>query len=226
MRTTNLYYNNYISNCDLINKYNCTNINTIPKIKSIVLEIPLFQFITLLNISLNSKNTIIKTYLKAYFMFYILFSLEPYINYKSTKKLDKNYSLKLKLSNINQINNFSHTFFMHFTSNSFFNFFFNFKNLEIKDVKNTNVIKNKFFNNLNDKTILKKKYINNFKDINFNLKIPVFCFHLLNFYIDFFFESINSKELFFYINYVVNSYNLTNDNANLLKNLQNFWVFK
>lgn len=228
MKTTNLHYNDYLSNCDLINKYNCINTNTIPRIKSIVLELPLFQFINLLNISSNSKSMIMKTYLKAYFVFYILFCIKPSINYKSIKNLSKNYSLKLKLSSMNQINNFCYTFFMHFISNFFFNFFLNFNDLNIKNTKDINLKQNITYKDLNreDDYNIDNRIKLRSSNLNFNLKVPIFCFHLLNLYTDFFFESISSKELFFHVNFIINTFGITDSNTNLLKNLPNFWMFK
>ena len=86
MRKTNLYYNDYLSSCDLINKHNSKTIYKVSKIKSIVIDFPISQITNLFNNSSNSKSIM----LKSYFLFYILFYFKPYINYKSVKLQDKN----------------------------------------------------------------------------------------------------------------------------------------
>ena len=219
MRKTNLYYNNYLSNCDLINKYNCENIYKIPKIESIVIDFPIHQISTVFDNSSNLKNVT----LKSYFLFYILFYFKPYINYKSVKLQDKNYSLKFKFSNASQIHNFIHTFFMNYNSNSFFNFFFNTSKLSLFSLKEKKALKNfpKYNNILESKinflnlnTKLKKK------TTNLNFKSPVFCFFNLDFYMNNLFENINLKEIFFFINVVIENYEPIN-----IKNYPTFWIF-
>ena len=93
MTKTTFYYNTYLSNCDSINKYNHKNKHQIYNIKSIVFDFPINQITDVLNQSLELKD--INS--KSYFLFYILFYVKPYINYKVIKSHDKNYSLKSSL---------------------------------------------------------------------------------------------------------------------------------
>ena len=219
MKITNLYYNNYLSNCDLISKYNYKNRYQIFDIKSIVFEFPIIQINNSLSYSISSKSM----NLKSYFLFYILFYFKPYINYKLIKNQDKNYSLKFQIFNKSQIHNFIHIFFMNFFSNKFFNFFFNIKHLDFKNILKQNEsqkINVKFLNlfKINNFDIKEKSNI-----INLNFKMPVFCFYILDFYLNNIFENINLKELFFFINIIIiNSKPFT---TKTLKNFPCFWVF-
>ena len=221
MKITNLYYNDYLSKCDLSNKYKSLDLYNIPNLKDIVLEFPISQIIRLSNNSLILKNVFLKTY----FIFYILFYFKPYINYKAIKKNEKNYSLKFKLSNISQIQYFIHLIFIYFSSNIFLNFFLNFNHIEKNFIKQNKVL----IKNNNYKNILLTKSISDVsfnlkKKINIILKIPITCFYTFNLYANFFFQNINLKELLVYINFIIGTKNFS-FNINKLKNFQYFWIF-
>ena len=65
----------YLSNCDLINKYNFKNSNHIPRVKKVSLELNLKDFLLSSDISeKNQKHVLSQT--KAYFI--IVFSIRVY----------------------------------------------------------------------------------------------------------------------------------------------------
>jgi hypothetical protein len=161
--------------------------------------------------------------LKSYFLFYILFYFKPYINYKLIKNQDKNYSLKFQIFNKNQIHNFIHIFFMNFFSNKFFNFFFNVKYLNLKNISNTNLNKKIYNEYSNLSTTYNSDIQENINVINLNFKMPIFCFYILDFYVNNLFENINLKEFFLFINIILaNSKSFT---TKTLKNYPCFWLF-
>jgi hypothetical protein len=160
---------------------------------------------------------------KSYFVFYILFHFKPYINYKLVKFQDKNYSLKFQISNKNKIYAFIHFFFFNFFSNKFFNFFFNVKNFDLKNLSKIEKIQNSSYKNLfafsdvsdnNDVKLNKRNLI---------FKMPIFCFYELDSYINSMFDTINLKDIFLYINLIIDS--PQNFSLRTLKNYPCFWIF-
>jgi hypothetical protein len=62
----NTVSNNYLSNCDLINKYNLKNIHHIPRLKKIVLDFNLFDFLNSSDFNLKEQtdsNSQIKSFI-------------------------------------------------------------------------------------------------------------------------------------------------------------------
>jgi len=99
----------YLSNCDLIYKYNSKNVYCLPKIKKIVLELNFESFLNSFNSSTenNSNN------MKGVIILYILTNLMPFINFNtsdafSKTKLqdDKKYTLKIMLNDAYDIHFF------------------------------------------------------------------------------------------------------------------------
>ena len=101
----NSNYHEYLLGCDLTNKYCLLNTYNRPKIKEIVVSLPMKNFQNS-NISSYNKQA------RSFFFFQIIFFLFPFISLKSfqtekysnQKKLD--FSLKIILSNSEQINSF------------------------------------------------------------------------------------------------------------------------
>jgi|TARA_B110000091_G_scaffold8982_1_gene8694 hypothetical protein len=108
----------YLSTCDLINKYNIKNIYNKPKLDKIVLELNLENLINSSDFS-DKEQTNSNLQTLSYLTAYIL-KFKPYINFnksklslsKSTKlSVPANYSLKLSFSTKSEINNFLSSFF-------------------------------------------------------------------------------------------------------------------
>ena len=118
----NYIVSDYLVDYDLIHKYNLKNIYQRPKIKKIVLHFLLKDLLSSTNSVKKITNNI---QIKAFFIFYILFSLNSYINIAKTsfnkllqKNADNEYSLKVILSSRKDINNFLLMFFVE-NSNQF-----------------------------------------------------------------------------------------------------------
>lgn len=73
--------NNYLSNCDLLNKYRLKSVYSQPKLEKIVLS---FSFKEFLNGFENSKNNLNHSSLmeiKAFLVFYLCFSIFPFLSF-------------------------------------------------------------------------------------------------------------------------------------------------
>jgi hypothetical protein len=103
--------NQYLSNCDLINKYNLLNIYQKPKLNKIILEFSIKNFIEALN-SKENQEKFNETQIKAFLFIYLLIAAVPFINNKVKMVKNKeikettNYSLKFTYSNDMYIYNF------------------------------------------------------------------------------------------------------------------------
>ena len=99
----------YLINCDITNKYSLKNIHNKPKLSKIVVHFSLKDFLFT-----NNSNT----QMKAIFIFEIIFFLFPFISINAVQ-LDKSsiqkrseFSLKIVLSNSEQINFFLNYLFI------------------------------------------------------------------------------------------------------------------
>ena len=124
----------YLSNCDLINKYNFKNVHEIPELKKIVLELNLEDFLLSCDLS-QKEQTDSNIQIRAYIIIYILMGLMPFINFNKSsssslkvKSLENNYSLKIILSNKKEINSFLTSLFIENWSKLLLEDFLLFKN--------------------------------------------------------------------------------------------------
>jgi len=194
----------YLVNYDLIHKYNLKNIYRRPKIKKIVLHFLLKDLLASSNLGRKVTNN---TQIKAFFIFYILFSLNSYINITKTsfnkmlqKNADNDYSLKIVLSSRQDINNFLVMLFIE-----------NYNQLGKENLE-----------------ILKKE---NQKDLEFpnnqfcyNFSLPGKIFFDLN---DFFRQNTkdtNLKDLDIKLSFVFDGVTKTKNINNLIKNISFFWI--
>jgi hypothetical protein len=108
--------NQYLSNCDLINKYNLKNIYQKPKLNKIILDFSLKNFVDSLNIKENQER-FNEIQIKSFLFLYLLTGAIPLINNKlivlknKEVKENVNYSLKFRLRNLF---NFNSVFFIIF----------------------------------------------------------------------------------------------------------------
>jgi hypothetical protein len=195
--------NEYLSNCDLINKYSLKNTNNIPKIKKISLELDLKDFLLASEISeKNQKHILSQT--KSYLLFYILFGFLPKINFNknvvSKSKIltlsELHYSLSVVFSTKREVNNFLHSFFIE-----------NFSKLSSDGFK---VFKKKEINNK----------VNSLNSFLLSIIIPGNSFNESD---SFFKGGLNLKNLKFKLNISINNPKLKN-NQNIVKNLPFFWI--
>lgn len=217
MSSSNFHLNTYLNNYDLVQKYISKNIYNIPKLESIILDIPLDQLQIFINNILKTKSILV--YINFYFIFYIFLSYCSYVNF--LKKNKKDYSLKIILKNKLEIEQFIHQFFLHTNFNTSFKYFFNLSYSK-QNLLNNYINKNTFstYENIFNKFCFKEKSNTNFL---FNLKIPFLCLFKMNIYIDSFFENLNSKEIFSYCNFKFKNVKSCNNLFKLLTNSKNFW---
>ena len=108
--------NQYLSNCDLINKYNLKNIYQKPKLNKIILDFSLKNFVDSLNIKENQER-FNEIQIKSFLFLYLLTGAIPLINNKlivlknKEVKENVNYSLKFSYGNDSSIYNFLFFFF-------------------------------------------------------------------------------------------------------------------
>jgi hypothetical protein len=168
MKNLSYSYNDYLSSLDNNNKYNNKSLYLTPKIKSIILDIPLDQFLQ----KSNSYD------IKIFYILFLFCNYKPYINFKK-KTVIKIILLKKKL------NFFLYNFFLYLSYNinnfkikekSFLSKQLNKKSLTLKIpifyTYNLNFYFNKFFFDLNIKSLslfIHLKYIN-IKHFESNIK--------------------------------------------------------
>lgn len=138
----------YLLTCDLINKYNLSTPTKEPRIKKIVLQFSLNNFVNISSFLGNSNIDNTNTQAKATLLFYILFGFLPKFTFNSTKtKLkgkttEKNdYTLTLNLNSKNEIR----TFLSELNLDP--NFFYNL--VDSASIKNLNSVENLILQNKN-----------------------------------------------------------------------------
>ena len=205
---TNQKFNQYLSDCDLLNKYNLKTLHAIPTLDKIVCEIHLKDFLSASDVSHSDQNNLLSQ-INSYFLIYILLGCLPYLNcnknksalLKAVKKTDTNYSLKISFSTLKDKNTFLTSLFTE-----------NWSKLKADN----------FSLFLEKNTLLNKKIPSNFV---FNTVIPGNSFFEVE---DFWGNSgsispINLKNFKFNINFLIKNAKAKNK-KNVLKNLQFFWI--
>jgi hypothetical protein len=194
--------NQYLSNCDLINKYNLRNIYQKPKLNKIILDFSLKNFIDSLNIKENQER-FNEIQIKSFLFLYLLTGAIPLINNKlivlknKEAKENVNYSLKFSYGNDSFIYNFLFFFFIENWSSIF--------------KENKNILS----------VINKKKELNLF---NLKIVLPTSVFSEIDYILNNSTFDLNPKELNLNINFLI-SIPQKNKNLNsVLKNLPLFWI--
>ena len=199
--------NQYLSNCDLINKYNLLNIYQKPKLNKIILEFSIKNFIEALY-SKENQEKFNETQIKAFLFIYLLIASVPFINNKVKMVKNKeikettNYSLKFTYSNDMYIYNFLFYFFIE-------NWTF-----IAKENKNIFLLENLNFSTQNT----------NYNSFNLKSILPVYVFSDMEYIINNSNFDLNSKELNLNINYLINAPKKIKNLNSLIKNLPLFWI--
>lgn len=197
-------YESYISDCDLINKYNIKNVHQIPKLDKIVLELDMKD---LLNSYENSSKdqTDSVAQVKAFLILYIFMGLFPYIKASKAvsssgrlKTTNLQYSLKVVFRKKEEINNFLFSLFVE-----------NWQKLSLEDFK--------LFKNERAKSKVEKTFV-------LNSLLPADCFFDINEFLSKSLTGVNSKNLKFRLNFSFNSFIGVKDRNKLIKNLPFFWI--
>jgi len=194
---TNMDYNSYLSDCDLINKYNLINIYQKPKLENIVLEFSIE----------NENNSSAGNSIKAALVLYFISMLYPFVNIKNTKTNDTNklknttikYNFKIIFSNKKEINLFLSTFFIE-----------NWNALLLDDFI--------LFSSKFDKSkIIHKKEV-------FKTKLPLQSFFELESFFSKVVTEINPKDLIMNLNFLFSNLIIGGNRKTLIQNLPNFWI--
>lgn len=198
----NFISNDYLSNCDLLNKYNLKSTHEIPKLKKIVIDFNLSDLIGASE-ARDKEQTDSNIQIKASSIFYILNGLISYINFNkslsSVKKLklsENNYSIKISTTNSNEINYFLLAFFVE-----------NWTKLLIEDF-----------------VLLKKTNVESKKNIVLSALVPAHIFFELEMFLNKIVTGINSKNLNLKINFLFSNPNKLKNSQTIIKNLPYFWI--
>lgn len=197
-------YSNYLSRCDLINKYNLTSTYHIPELKDINLELSLKDFLEVYGLAgKDSSDPVIQT--KAFIALFNLTGTKPYI--KANKSLSSsgrqkttvvNYSIKVSLKKTSSKFNF---LFMLFVEN--------WHRLKLEDFT--------IFNKTPNKKISDKKFV-------LNSLIPSNCLFEADEILSKNLTGINSKNLKFRLNLSFENSLLLRNRNNIILNLPFFWI--
>lgn len=201
----NFIKNQYLLDCDYINKYNLKSIYKKPSINSIVLEFNLKSILKAYDFTqISEGNTEIQT--KSFLFLYLLTSFNPFINsnkLKVIKKSDKNepsYSLKAIYSNKEDLNNFLFSLFIE-----------NWHRLIRDDLKL-----------FNSKILKANSYITNEKLV-FNTTLPASSFYEMDELINVI-PNLNAREFDINLSFILEKKFIVHNHHNFLKNLPMFWI--
>jgi len=205
---TNQKFNQYLSHCDLLNKYNLTTLHSVPTLDKIICEVNFKDFLLAADFNSSDQSHSVSQ-INSYLLIYMLLGCLPYLNcnknkralLKAVKSADTNYSLKIVFATLQDKNIFL---------NSLFN-----ENWNKLKVDNFSLFLEKY-------TLLNKKIP---ADFVFNSIIPGNSFFEIEEFWNFsgIVTPINLKNLKFNINFLIKNANFKNK-KNVLKNLQLFWI--
>jgi hypothetical protein len=198
--------NSYLSNLDLINKYNLPSVYSVPKLQNITVTLSLNNIIN----ACDFKNVLIKDHeiqIKSFLLFYITFLIVPLLkNSKiqlvkaSEKNLQMNYILKVTLISFIDINEFLFLVFIE-----------NWQQFLLED--------NEFFKK-NSYTPLNTNFL--------NFRTQLYLNNLISFQSIFslLLNNISLKEVPLKLSFriKINKSVKINNKFNLLKNLPLFWI--
>ena len=199
----NYTFEKYLSTYDLFYKYNLKQVEDVPNIKKLSIELELKDFLFASELSeKNQKHILSQT--KFYLFTYLCFNFLPQINFirsdisktKTANMNEINYSLCLNFSTYGEINLFLYTLFIE-----------NFSKLRADNFN--------FFR----KSELNSK-IHDLKSFLFSVYLPG---NSLNENLNIFKGLLNIKNLKYKLKILINNPKLKN-NQNIIKNLPYFWI--
>ena len=197
---------NYLSNCDLINKYNLNNINKISKLSEVAIEISSSDILN--SSEIGGKNELdSELQIKSYFILYLIQSLIPFVSFNNSKKVKEdglNYSLRITLSAEDEIYSFLVNFFVE-----------NWNKLLSEDFS----FWSKSDNNSSNTTLRQKKII-------IQRKIPAEAFFEIDSFLSRGSFGVIAKNLSLKIRFIFQNNNIKEQNTpiNLIKNTPLFWI--
>lgn len=203
-------YLDYLSSCDLINKYNSPDIYSTPKLDKVVVEARISDLLEVFGLrSKDLDNQDVQ--IKLFGMLYLFYGIYPFVNSqkifrssKNQKTVDTEYSLKISFSKKVDINRF---IFYLFVENS--------QNLSLEDFKlfKPSFLKQKTgLNPLNNKFVL-------------NTIIPCGSFFEIENLLSLVVKNSNSKKFKLRVNFVFQGKSLIKNRINNIRNIPLFWLF-
>lgn len=202
----NVRFNNYLSACDLVNKYCLKNLHESPKLSEVVLEFSSANILAASE-SGNRKELDSELQTKAFFLLYILSCEKPFINLnkiKMVKDTGFDYSVKIVLSSKEELDSFLRTMF----------------------VENWNLLLSEDFRLIKNSSLENNKSIQSNRRFLINTTIPSTVFFELETFLNKKIFGLNSKNLSMKVNFVFENKakNAKRMSLMLIKNLPFFWA--
>ena len=195
--------NNYLSNCDLVNKYLLTDIYSIPQIKTIKLNISLKNFASFVDSNDFSEKKDLNIKYRTFIVSFLLNSNIPFLKNVNINTFSKNNDL----SNLED-------FFFHIIYSEkklLNNFLFS---LFIENSENL-----KKFNN-----VYNTQYISIKKNTSkINMKIPINNIYDISYLVNSNILSANPKEMYISVDCIVKN-KFYKDKKNIIKSIPFFWL--
>ena len=205
---SNYTYNSYLSDCDLLNKYHLTEYSKTPKVKSLIIQLPIKEMINSLESS--GKNSLDPdVQLKSFVLLYILNLFLPYVSFNRTDSVGSNKTkgsvldghLEIVLLETDSIDIFLSSFFVE-----------NWNRISENDCFS--------FNSLGKK---KKIFESNQFDF-FSVKISANCIFDVFDFLNKNLLDVNPKDLNLTIKFVFENLVSNLDKKNSIKNIPFFWI--
>ena len=202
----NSKFNNYLSVCDLVNKYNLKSANESPKLSQVIFEFSSFDILSACENS-SRKELDSDLQIKTFFLLYMLECQRPFVNLnkiKITKVNGINYSVKVILSSKDEMDSFLKTLF----------------------IENWSLLLADDFRLMKSSFAKYNKYIQENKKFILNTKISGAVFFELDSFLSQKAFGLNSKNLNLGVSFVFENKTRSNKKMclNLVKNLPFFWV--
>jgi len=202
-------YSNYLSRCDLLNKYNSKSIYSIPSLDKVSVEFRLSDLPGLFGPGASdSEKTSSQT--KLFCLFYLFFGVLPFISAQKVNRSSKKqriseveYSLKMRFSGTSPVNSFL-----------FFLFVENWHNLEIEgfDLFNSKKMKERISSSsTGDSFVL-------------NSEIPSGTFFVLDNILSKSLKAFGSKNFKFRVSFLFKNKSLRGNRLNNIRNIPLFWI--
>jgi hypothetical protein len=203
----NYKFSKYLSDCDLINKYNFKNINEKPKLSKILLEFSSQDILSACDVS-NKKEWDSELQIKAFLLMYLLQSNIAFINFnKNSNNRDEfNFALKSIIISAEELHNFLITMF----------------------IENINMLFIESFSLLKSSLTKYNKYLENNQKFVLNTKVSGSTFFELDIFLNKNSYGLNPNRLNMKIGFLFKKGidKKKEISLNLIKNLPFFWVVK
>ena len=196
----------YLSNCDLINKYNLLSLSKTPKVKEIILELSSRDVLNAFE-NMGKAETDPETQIKSFFILYIIQAFSPFIMFSSSTKTESgkhSFLLRTILSNPDDLCSFLTSFFVE-----------NWNKLILEDFK--------FFEEKNDSIEIFKS---NQKNVILSRTVPSDIFFEVEAALNRNLLEIAPRNIQFKIKFLFqnNNFKIQKTSKKMIKNLPLFWI--